>query len=64
MADKNTYEANLAEQIHAAERAVGEANLAGAGPNRIEKILRAQDRLTKLEDELQRCLDGRAYPTR
>ena len=64
MADKNSYEAKLAEAVHKAERAYGEANAAPASTTRIDRINKTADALTKAEAAYQHCLDGRAYPLR
>ena len=38
MADKNSYEASLAQAVHDCEHEVAVSNAAPAGPNRIERI--------------------------
>jgi hypothetical protein len=61
MADKSATEANLADAVHKAEYAVGQALAQPAGAGRIERISRAQDALIKAEAAYQDCLDGRGY---
>lgn len=61
MADKNTYEAGLAEAVHQAEQEYAKANAAGAGPNRIDRINRAASDLCKAEAAYEHCRRGIAY---
>jgi len=60
MADQNKYENALAEKIHEAERAVAAANAAPAGPQRIERILKADRHLIELQQEHDHCVSGQA----
>jgi hypothetical protein len=60
MADKNSYEAKLAEAVHAAEREVGLANAAPAGASRIERIVKADRQLIEAQQTLDHCLSGQA----
>jgi hypothetical protein len=63
MADKNPHESNLAVAVHDAEYEVAAANMAPAGPNRIERITKAQDALTQAETAYDDCASGRGYAT-
>jgi hypothetical protein len=60
MADKDTREDDLATAVHRAEREVGKANAAPAGPDRITRINRAYDAHTKAEQRLDHHLSGQA----
>jgi hypothetical protein len=62
MADKDVYEADLANQIHNAERAVAKATAAPAGPTRVADVGRAEENLLKLQQQLDHCLSGQASP--
>ena len=64
MTDKNSHLADLADAVHRAERAYGEAMSAPAGAGRVEKINGTCRALDQAESEYQHCLDGRAYPLR
>ena len=66
MADKDRYKENLANEIHNAERAVAKASAAGAGPNHVAEIMRAQENLLRLEQELIPALrlSNRRRPSR
>jgi hypothetical protein len=58
---KTPYLDQLANEVQAAEQAYGRAMSAPAGADRIERINRTCDALTKAETNYQHCLDGRAY---
>jgi hypothetical protein len=60
MADKNSYEENLAEAIHKAERNLREALGRPAGHDRIQRILDAQEAHDELWHEHDHCLTGQA----
>ena len=58
--DKNSYEAQLADAIHACEREVARANAAPAGAGRIERILKADRDLLDLQQRSDFCLSGQS----
>jgi hypothetical protein len=60
MVDRNRYEAELAQKVHDCERSVGLANAMPAGPQRIERINRADLELIKAQQTLDHCLSGQA----
>jgi len=60
MADKNSYEAALAEAVHEAERRYGEA-LADTGSNRIENINRACEAMDRELRAYNDYIAGVAY---
>jgi hypothetical protein len=60
MADKNSYESQLAEAVHAAERECARANAAPAGAGRIERIVKADRDLVELQQRSDFCLSGQA----
>jgi hypothetical protein len=61
MADKNVREAKLANAVHEAEYAVGQANAAPAGVGRLDRIAKADADLIAAEDAYEQCLSGRGY---
>jgi hypothetical protein len=60
MADKNSYEASLAEAVHKAERTYGAALAAPASGDRIDRINKAALDLTKAQQAYDHCLSGQA----
>jgi hypothetical protein len=62
MADVNLHEEDLAAAIHQAERAVVKANAAPAGPDRIATILKADRKLSDLNQQLDHLLSEQASP--
>ena len=60
MAEKNSYEAALAEAVHEAERRYGEA-LADTGSNRIENINRACEAMDRALRAYNDYIAGVAY---
>jgi hypothetical protein len=62
MADKNSYEASLANALHEAEREYGRANAAPAGPNRIQNINQACRALDEAQQRYDYCMCKQADP--
>ncbi len=60
MADPNPHEAALARAVHEAEFEVAEANAQPSGPQRIERINRADIELIKAGQRLDHYLSGQA----
>lgn len=62
MADKDSYQASLANALHEAERAYGEANALPASGSRIEKINAACRALDEAQQRYAHCLSEQAGP--
>lgn len=62
MADKDTYEANLANEIHNAERAVAAAAAKGASATRVSDVQKAEENLLKLQQAYDHCVSGQGGP--
>lgn len=60
MADRDPYELYLATVLHEAEREVARANAAPAGPQRMERIIKAGLELMKASQRLDHFLIGQA----
>ena len=61
MADRNSIETKLAEAVHSAEYDVARAYDQPAGPNRIDRLVKAIDKLDAAEQAYDDCISGRAY---
>ena len=58
MGDRNNYEAQLAEQVHRAERAVAAAAAKGASATRVADVQKAERDLLRLQQEYDHCVSG------